>query len=213
MTTYILNAEKRNIFGKKVKTEREKGFMPAVLYGRDTENQPIFVSLKEFQKLYKEAGETSVIEVLIDSVKKNAMIYDISFDPINGVPVHADFLMIKMDEPIEATVPLVFHGNPEAVKLGGILVKVVHELNVKALPNDIPHELAVDLSKLKTLEDKITVSDIKILRNVEILLKDPDEVIALIEIPKEEVKDTSAEINFESIEATKEKKEEEEEQK
>lgn len=213
MATYILNAEKRNILGKKVKTERKKGLMPAVIYGKDTENQPIFVSLKEFQKLYKEAGETSVIEVLIAGAKKNAMIYDISFDPINGIPTHADFLIVKMDEPIEATVPLVFHGESEAVRAGGILVKVIHELNVKALPNNIPHELAVDLSKLKTLEDKITVSDIKILKNVEILEKEPDEVIVLIETPKEETEETVSEINFESIEATKEKKEEGEEEK
>lgn len=211
MATYILNAEKRNIFGKKVKKEREKGLMPAVLYGRDTENQPIFISLKEFQKIYKEAGETSVIEISIGGTKKNAMVYDISFDPINGIPVHADFLTVKMNEPIEATVPLVFEGEPEAVKLGGILVKVIHELNVKALPNEIPHELIVDLLKLKTMDDKITVSDIKIPKKVEILEKEPDEVIALIEAPKEETEETPAEINFESIEATKEKKEEDEE--
>lgn len=213
MTTYILNVEKRNIFGKKVKAEREKGLMPAIIYGKDTENQPVFVFLKEFQKIYKEAGETSVIEVFIGGVKKNVMVYDISFDPINGVPVHADFLTVKMDKFIEATVPLVFHGEPEAVKLGGILVKVIHELNVKALPNDIPHELIIDLSKLKTLEDKIIVSDIKISKKVEILEKEPDEVIALIEIPKEEKEEAPSEINFESIEAIKEKKEEEEEEK
>lgn len=210
---FTLNADKRIILGKKLKKERQKGLMPAILYGKNQKTVPIFTPFKEFQKIYKKAGETNIIEILLENKKINTIIYDIQFDPLNDMPTHADFLIVKMDEPIEATVPLLFHGDSEAVKSGGILVKVIHELNVKALPQNLPHELEINISKLKTFNDKITISDIVLSKNVFILDKEPDDVIALIEIPREEEKETISEIDFTKIEAIKEKKEEEKEEK
>lgn len=211
MEKFTLKAEKRDIFGKKLKQEREKGRMPAVLYGKGKETESVFISLKDFEKLFKKAGETSVVEIELGNKKDNAMIYDIEYDPVSGVPLHADFYIVKMDEPIEAAVPLVFEGESAAVKAGGILVKVVHELNIKALPADIPHEIIIDISKLKSLEDKILVSDLNLPAKISVIGKEQEELIALIESPKEEEAAAPAEINFDAIEATKEKKEEEEE--
>lgn len=206
---FTLTAENRNIFGKKLKKERQNGLMPAILYGKNKAAKAIFASLKEFQKIYKKAGETNIIEVALHNEKINTIIYDVQFDPLSDLPVHADFLIVKMDEPIEATVPIAFYGDSEAVKSGGILVKVIHELTVKALPQELPHEIKIDISKLKTAGDKITISDIAVLKNVSILDKDIEDVIALIETPREEEKEVAAEIDFTKIEATKEKKEEE----
>lgn len=211
MNGYSLTAEKRNVFGKKLKKEREAGKMPAVLYGKKEEAEPIFVSLKEFQKVLKLAGETSVIDISLENKIKKTMVYDVDFDPVSGVARHADFLLVKMDEPIEAVVPLDFQGEPEAVKAGGILVKALHELTVKALPGVIPHEIIIDISKLKTAEDKILIADISLPANVSIVGKESDEAVALIETPREETKDAPKEIDFGKIEAIKEKKEESEE--
>ena len=162
--------------------------MPAVFYGKKDESRPIFVSFKDFQKIYKEAGETSVIELnLDDGNKKNVLIHDIKFDVLSGTPIHADFLVVEMDKPIQTVVPLEFLGESDAVKsLGGILVKVLHEIEVEALPANLPHQLEVGISKLKTLEDKIFISDIKLPDGVKILERESDEVVALIEIPQEE---------------------------
>lgn len=210
---FSLNAEKRNIFRKKLKSKRLQGFLPAVYYGKKSENQAIFISQKEFQKLFKEAGETSIIELIIDETRKNVLIHSVDFDPLSGFPRHADFLAVEMDEPIEAAVPLSFIGESEAVKAsGGILIKVAHELRIKALPLNLPHELKVDISKLKKADDKILVSDVKIPKEIEIL-ENPNEVIALIEMPTEEKAEEETKIDFEKIEATKEKKEEKKEEK
>src|SRR3989338_8672485 len=204
---FILNAEKRNIFGKKLKSERQNGRMPAVYYGKKDKSQPVFIFLKEFQKIFKEAGETSVIELNLEGVKKNILIHDTAFDPLSGAPVHADFLVVEMDKPIEAVVPLTFVGESNAVKsLGGILVKVLHEIEVKALPSDLPHQLEITLSKLKNLEDKIFVSDLKLPAGVKILERASDEIIALIETAKEEKAEEAGPIDFDKIEATAEKK-------
>lgn len=207
---FKLTAENRNIFGKKLKKERENGRIPAVLYGKNQAAISVFAPFKEFQKLYKKAGETNIIEILLESEKINTIIHDIQFDPLTDLPTHADFLIVKMDEPIEATVQLAFYGDSVAVKSGGILVKVIHELRIYALPQDLPNEIEIDISKLKTSEDKITISDIVLLKSVSILDRDPEDVVALIEIPREEVKEEISEIDFTKIEATKEKKEKEE---
>lgn len=210
---FTLKAAKRNIFGKGLKLARQKGEIPAVYYGKKEKSQPIFVSAKDFQKLFKEAGETSVIEIEIENEKKNALIHAVDFNPLTDLPIHADFLVVEMDKPIEATVPLVFIGESDAVKsLGGILVKVLHEVEAEALPSNIPHQLEIDISKLKTLEDKIFISDILLPAGVKILEREPDEIIALIEMPQEERPEEAAPIDFEKIEATAEKKKEEEEE-
>lgn len=211
MEIYSLNAEKRKDFGKRLAGLRQKGLMPAVLYGKSEKSESISVPLKEFQKIFKSAGETSVLELALENEKKNVMIYDVQYDPVTSAPIHADFLAVKMDEPIEANVPLVYEGDSEAVKAGGVLVKVLHELEIKALPRDIPHKINIDISGLKTSEDKILISDLKLSSKVEILGKEMDDVIALIEIPQEETAE-EASIDFEKIEATKEKKEEEKEE-
>lgn len=205
---FSLNVEKRNVFGKKLRSYRLQGLLPAVYYGKKSENQAIFIPQKEFQKLFKEAGETSIIELKIDGTGKNVLIHNVDLDPLSNRPRHADFLVVEMDKPIEAAVPLSFVGESDAVKtLGGILIKVVHELQVKALPANLPHELKVDISKLKSVNDKIFASDVKTPKEIEIL-EDLNEIIALIEMPTEEKAEEETKIDFEKIEATKEKKEE-----
>jgi large subunit ribosomal protein L25 len=180
--TLELKAEIRDVFGKKLKNFRKEGKLPAVLYGRKKETTPLFVDLKEFKKVWKEAGESSIIKLQ----DENVIIQDVSVDPVKNEPLHVDFYAVEMDKPIEATIPLIFEGTAAAEKeLGGILVKVMYEVEVEALPRNLPHELKVDISKLKVLDDQITVKDIELPAGVKILTKE-DEVVALIEEPKEE---------------------------
>lgn len=186
--TLQLKAEKRDIFGKKLMPARKEGKLPAVVYGGNEETKTIFVSLKEFKKTLEEAGESSIIELIQEGAKNslNVVIKDVAVDPVSDEPLHVDFYKVRMDKPIIAAVPLVFNGIAPAVKeFGGILVKVMREIEIEALPKDLPSEIAVDISGLKTFEDRLAVSDIKLPAGVKTIAK-PDEIIVLIEQPKAE---------------------------
>ncbi len=205
-----LKAENREVFGKKLKLFREKGKLPAVLYGPKEKSQSIFVSLKDFKKIWEEAGESTIIQLNLGNSKKEVLIQDVAMEPIKDEPNHVDFYAVQMDKPIQAFVSLVFEGVSPAVKnLGAILVKVMREIEIESLPKNLPHELIIDISSLNNLEDKILAPDIKLSNGVK-LISNPEEVIALVEIPKEEEAAPPEEkIAFEQIEVAGKKEKEE----
>lgn len=172
--------------GKKIKSLRKEGLLPAVVYGAGENSKPIALNLKEFEKVWSKAGESSIIELEIGNDKKNVLIADVQRDPLKDTPIHADFQAIRMDEKIETEVPINFTGEAPAVKnLGGILVKVLHELEIEALPADLPAVLEVDISGLSNLDDRFLVKDLNLPKGVRVLAG-PEEVIALVEEPKAE---------------------------
>src|SRR3989338_7603168 len=177
----ILKAEKREITGKKVSNLRKQGKIPAVVYGVGEKSVLLQVLGKDFEKVFREAGESTLVELEIGPDRKNVLIHEIDFDPIKDTPRHVDFLQVRMDKPIRAKVHVVFEGESGAVKnLGGVLVKVAHELEIEALPKDLPHEIKVDISNLQNLEDKFLVSNLKLPSGVKVIA-DSNEVLALVE--------------------------------
>ena len=211
---FELKAEKRGVFGKKLKILRKNDKLPAVLYGPKEKAQSLFISLKEFKKIWQEAGESTVIKLNLADSQKDVLIQEVAIDPKKDEPLHVDFYAVQMDKLIQASVQLVFEGVSPAVKdLGGVLVKVMHEVEVEALPKNLPHELAIDISKLANFEDKILAKDIVLPEGAE-LKTNPEEVIALVEAPKEEVVPPEEKIAFEEIEVVgkKEKAEKETEE-
>jgi large subunit ribosomal protein L25 len=205
-----LQAEKREIFGKKLAQSRKEEKLPVVVYGKGQENKNLFVSAKDFKKVWHEAGESTVVELILTGEKHpiNVLIHDIDIDPIHNEAVHADFLEVDMNKMTSASVPFVFDGVAPAVKeLRGVLVKVMHELEIEALPKNLPHEIKVDMSKLVTFDDQITVGDIKLPTGVETKVKS-DEVVVLASAPKEE--EVSESSTIENIEVEKKGKKEEE---
>lgn len=207
----LLKTEKREVFGKKLKESRGKGKLPGIVYGQGIQEPiPVFVAKEEFKKVFKEARETDFIDLAFGDDKKSVLIKDVETDPASDEPIHIDFFAPRLDKPIEAKVPLVFAGESPAVKLGGVLVKVMHEISVKGLPKEIPHRIEVDLSLLKNLEDRVTINDIKFPLGVEPLVK-KEEVIILATLPKkEEIVPETAPL-LEEIEVVKKGKKEEEE--
>ena len=215
-----LKAEKRSVFGKKLKIFRKNDKLPAVLYGPKEKAQSLFISLKDFKKIWQEAGESTVIQLKLTSdvkksstsdVVKEVLIQEVAIDPKKDEPLHVDFYAVQMDKPIQATVQLVFEGVSPAVKdLGGVLVKVMHEVEAEALPKNLPHELAVDISRLANFEDKILAKDIILPKEAE-LKTNPEEVIAFVEAPKEEAAPPEEKIAFEEIEVAGKKEKEKEE--
>lgn len=189
MQLLTLNAQIRDIVGKKVKSLREKGMIPAVLYGPDIENVPLAVDLREAEKIYKEAGENTIVKLKVKGDKnpeRNVLIYAVSRDALGGQLIHIDFLQVRMDQVIKTTVPLEFIGESAAVKSeGGILVKNIHEVEVEALPADLPHKITVDISSLNTFEDAILIKDLVVPAKVKVLTE-PELVVAQVQPPRSE---------------------------
>ena len=180
-----ITAEKRDILGKKTKNLRKKGILPAVLYGKGESSESISVKESDFLKLWKTVGESTVVALEVGNEKKNVLIHDVAIDPLKDTPTHIDFYIVDMNKPITIDVALEFTGESDAVKAGGILVKVLHEVKIEALPKDLPHSLFVNISSLKEMTDTVTVKDIKLPHGVK-MLDNLDETIVLIEPPRSE---------------------------
>lgn len=203
---------------------RSNGMIPAIVYGVRVENTMLSVPAVDFEKILKVAGESSTIllEIKEDDNEKTAstdktieprkvdvLIHDVQVDPIRGFTTHVDFLAIDMNKPVEVTIPVEFIGVAPAEKESlGVLVKVMHEIEVEALPKDLPHNVTVDLSILTALDDQIHIKDITLPKGVK-MITDENEVIALIAPIKEEVVE-EAPVDLSTIEVDKKGKKDEE---
>lgn len=194
--------------GEKIGQIRAQGFIPAVYYGHKEKSTPCVVPLKNFVKVWHEAGESSVITLEMPKGKVNALIHDVALDPVLNVPTHVDFYVIEKGQEVKVHIPIEFKGVSDAVKdLGGTLVKVLHEIEVKALPENLPHGVTVDISLLATLESRILAQEINLPKGVT-LITGADEVVASIAVAKEEVETPPMDIS--QIEVEKKGKKEEE---
>lgn len=165
---------------------RKAGGVPAVIYGHKVKNVNLTVESKSFTNIYRKAGETTVLDLQIEgeSADRNVLIHDVAVDPVRGQIIHVDFYEVKKGEKIRTHIPLVFEGEAPAVKSdGGVLVKNIYKVEVEALPKDLPHEIVVDISKLITFSDTITVADLAISEGVKIF-SDAKEVIAKVMPPR-----------------------------
>jgi len=200
-----LNVEKRD---KKtgLASIRKTGKMPAVFYGKKEASTPIMLPLATFEKVLKEAGESTILHLSGNDIDVDVLIHDVDLDPVTDKPRHADFYAIEKGKKLEISVPLEFVGVAPAVKdLGGVLVKVMHEIEIEALPKDLPQKIEIDLSTLTTFDSVIAIKDIKVPAGVEIKAK-PEDVIASVYEPKEEVIEV-APVDLSAIEVQKKGKE------
>jgi len=227
-----LSSKIRKEVGKKVKSLRQQGILPAVLYGHKIKNLNLEVDSKEFEKIYSKAGESSLITLVIAKGKDEAeaeasslslnveekkqkfliLIHDIQFDPLTEKPIHIDFYRPGLKEEVEVTIHLTFEGESKAVKnLGGTLIKEISEIEVKAKSQNLPHEIKVDIGSLKTFEDNIKISDLKVPEGVKIL-KGPEEIVVSISRPEkvEEELEKPVEEKVEEVEKVEKKPKEEE---
>ncbi|MBI1975711.1 MAG: 50S ribosomal protein L25 [Candidatus Vogelbacteria bacterium] len=206
---FELQAEKRDVFGKRLSKCRQAGKLPIVMYGGAKEGtRSYFVSAREFEKIFREAGESSIISISAPHGTREVLVHAIDRNPVSGEITHADFYVVEGDKPIEVTVPLVFRGVAPAVKnLGGILVRVMQELPIEVLPKDIPHEIVVDISSLTEMDSQILVKNIALPQTAHALAEE-DEVIANISIQEEEKPETVQTPDFTQIAVEKKGKKE-----
>ncbi|MEI6528184.1 MAG: 50S ribosomal protein L25 [bacterium] len=200
-----LKVEKRDLT-ENLDALRKAGTVPAIFYGKKEASTPIKVKIAEFRKAFREAGESTVVSLTGEGIDVDVLIHDVDFDPVTDSPIHVDFYAIEKGKKLTVKVPLEFVGVAPAVKdLGAILVKVAHDLEIEALPKDLPHDLTVDITTLVTLSSVITAKEIKLPEGVTLKV-DPDEVVASVYEPKEEVVE-AAPVDLSSIEVEKKGKE------
>ena len=199
-----LTAEARDA-KKSSKTLRNMGGMPAVVYGRSEEATSIAINRKDFEKLFKAAGESSVVSLKGLGAPKDVLIKAVEFDAVSGLPIHADFYAIQKGQTVTVSVPLEFDGVSEAVKTkGGILTKVMHELEIECEPKDLPHAIHVDISLLVDLDSQIHIKDLKLPTSAKISAE-PDEVVALISVAQEEPEEPAAPTDLSAIAISEER--------
>ncbi len=167
--SYDINATTRTALGRQSKQTLEEGLIPCVIYGHGIEPRSIQVVRGEFRKVYRQAGTSSLVDVIIDnSAPVKALIQEVQVDIVMMEPVHIDFRQIRMDEKVTVEVPLHVIGESKAVKeLAGTLMVSMNEVTVECLPGDLPHEIIVDISKLATFEDSITIGSLDLGKGVE----------------------------------------------
>ena len=214
----VLASQKRNKEEKAVLLHAE-GVIPGVLYGPKTKAESLKVSEKEFEKVYQEAGKSSLIGLKSSAssaggqgVEAPVLIKEVQRDAVRGNVIHVDFYQPPLDEEIEVTVPLMFQGEALAVRdLGGTLLKNIQEVVVKALPQNLPHEIVVDISTLATFEDKILIKNLVRESGVEVL-RDPEDVVAQVVETKDIEKELEQPVveNVEAVEQVKVEKKAEE---
>lgn len=175
-----LSVQKRGMLGRGVKALRKEGFIVAEIYGKGLENIHVSVPLKEFKKVFKQAGENTIVNVLLDAKKHPVLIQDVSYNPVTDEMQSVDFYQVRMDEKLKVGVPVEFIGVAPAVKeKNGLLVKSLQEIEVEALPADLPHKIFADISKLADIGQSLYVKDLPVLSGVKILVS-PDTVVATV---------------------------------
>ena len=215
MEKVALQAEPRSIVGQKVKTLRKAGLVPAVVYGHDFKPLSIQVPVKELERVYAEAGESTVVYLNVNGQDHPTIIHDIVRDAVSDKFLHADFYKVRLDEKINAKIQLNFVGESPAVKgLGGILVKNISEIEVEGFPQDLPHQIDVDIAGLAELKSQILVKDLKVSSKLEVKV-DVESIVALIQEPisEEELKaqlEAPVAGGVEDVEVIKKEKPEEE---
>jgi len=189
MAKLNLKAEKRKIFGRKIKKLRREGILPANIYGKKLKSEALQVDSKEFLAIFKEAGETGIIEISLVGEKKvrPALVHNLQKDPVSDEPLHVDFHQVDLTQKVHVPIPIEFVGESAAVTKGGVLVPVMDEIEVEALPTDLPDKFEVDLTKISEIGQSISVKDLKFDKaKIKILVENEEELIVKVEEPKKE---------------------------
>lgn len=181
-----LTVDKRTLTGRKVKQLRRQGLLPANLFGKKIDSIAIQVDTKKFDKIYTEVGETGIIDVAVGETSYPSLITGTAMDPVSGAILHVDFHHVSLKEKVTATIPLELIGESPAVKeLGGVINQSLHELEVEALPTDLPEKLELDITGLAAIGDSLTIKHLVIPADVTLAL-DPETVLVSVAEPAPE---------------------------
>jgi large subunit ribosomal protein L25 len=207
-----LEVLKREVKGKKVRFLRRGGLIPCNIYGHGIESQPVQVEARKLGQIISRAGGTDLIALKMGGTDASGMVLirDVQRNPMTGEPIHVDFYQVNMSEKLKADVPLVFIGTAPALKLKNVsLMHAMTALEIEALPDDLPHNIEVDISGLALPEQSIHVKDLKVSSKITILA-DPDQMLIKVAEVRKAVEEEvpAAEAPAEGEEVEGEEKEE-----
>lgn len=204
-----LKVQTRQILGKKTRLLQAQQKVSGILYGpKIAKPMPLEMGLKELEKVYRDAGQNTLIHLELPDGQEKAenvvLIHDIQKNPISQRIIHVDFYQVPLDKKIVIMIPFELEGEAPAVRdEGGVLVRNVYEIEVRALPTKLPSEIKVSISNMAHIGDTIHVRELVIAPDVEIL-NNPEEVLVSIAAPKEEVApEATAETPEEGLEEIK----------
>jgi large subunit ribosomal protein L25 len=187
MTKFRLTAEARKISGRKVKNLRKEGILPGNISGKKIKSEAVQVVLKDFEKVYKEVGQTGLLTLEIGKGEKPVLIHNLQVNPVSEAPLHVDFLQVDLKEKVEADVPVELTGEAPAEKQAiGTVVQYLNEIKVEALPMDLPEKFIVDTSELAEVDQSISVKDLKADRSKVDIKTGADEIVVKVEPPQKE---------------------------
>jgi len=174
-----LSVEKRKVLGKKVKKLRREGILPANIYGKDIKSLAVQLAQKDFDKVFKEAGETGLVDVMVNSQTIPVLIHNVQTDYL-GNYLHADFYKVNLKEKVKTMVPISIIGEPKAVvdKIG-LLMNILSEVEVEALPEQLPEHIEINVENLALVDEQITVADIKAPEGVAILTESSQVIVKI----------------------------------
>lgn len=176
-----LTAQKRELAGHKVKKLRREGILPANLFGKKIKSQSLQVNLKEFLKVFEKTGETGLIDLVIDDKEtRPVLVGNVQIEPVSDQPLHVDFHQVNLEEKVTVAVPIHLVGEAPAVARDeGVLVQPLAEVEVEALPTDLPDHLEADISSLDKIDAAVRVADLKVPKGV-VVKTVQEEVVAII---------------------------------
>ncbi len=207
--TISLQVTPRELRGKKNVALRLGGDMPAVVYGAKHEAESITLKIQDFEKVFKQAGESTIISLAGLGKDVDVLIQEVDVHPVTGTPRHADFYAIETGKALQLRVPIEFVGEAPAIKLGAVITKVLHDIEIEALPKNLPQHITVDISGLANFHDAIHVRDLVLPEGVT-TPEDGEEMVAIATEVKEEVDEAPVSIDMGAIEVEKKGKTEEE---
>lgn len=187
MDKITLKADVRKISGRKVKNLRKEGILPGNISGKKIKSEAVQVILRDFEKVYKEVGETGLLTLQIGKEEKPVLIHNLQLNPVSEAPLHVDFLQVDLKEKVEAEVPVELTGESPAEKQAiGTVVQYINEIKVEALPMDLPDKFIVDTSGLAEVDQSILVKDLRVDRTKVDVKTSADEIVVKVEPPQKE---------------------------
>ncbi len=175
-----LVSEPRKVLGKKVKKLRREGLLPANVYGKGLESTSIQVKLSDFQTVFKEVGETGLIDLMVDGQKRPVLVKNMHQTFPHHIPLHVDFYQVNLKEKVKTMVPIVLTGEAKAVTdKVGLLLQTLSEVEIEALPEELPENIEISVENLAAIDEQITVENLKAPDGVTILTE-PEQVVAKI---------------------------------
>lgn len=197
-----LKAEKRTITGKKVRRLRSEGITPANIYGKDFASLSIQLPIKDFKTIYDKVHETGLIDLIVGKDTHPVLIHNVQIHPLSREAIHVDFYKVNLKEKVKTSIPIVSIGQSKAEKeKAGALMQSLNEIEIEALPTEIPENIEVSIESLAQIDDHILVSDLKVPTGVEILTPLDTTIYRITALISQEAEKLEAEKAAEAAEA------------